>query len=298
MGNSATPENPSSNLALFTTLKRILRPLLRLLIARQVPYPWFMALVKSLYVEIAEAEFGFDQQPPSDSRITFLTGIHRKEVKRLREQHKQPDEPPPKSAHLGLQLVSRWCNTPEFLNDSGHPKALPRLKQKDGSPSFETLVESVSKDIRPRTILDEWLHQGIVECVGDDHIQLRTEAFIPREDVDEKIYFMGESLSSHIGACVHNVEGDSNPMLERFLYYDGLTRQDVAQLENQAKHLAMENLQQVNQAAAKIVNNRKNPPYTAGETFQIHFGVYFYYTPFSRCQSDEQTEPKTKISNQ
>ena len=67
-----------------TALNAILRPLVRHLIGRGWTYPALNALLKEAYV--AEAE-SYDDTPEevTHSRISLLTGIHRKDIKRLRE---------------------------------------------------------------------------------------------------------------------------------------------------------------------------------------------------------------------
>ena len=51
-----------------------------------VTFSSFVNLLKEVFVEVAEREFRLDGKPPSDSRINLLTGVHRKDVRRLRSQ--------------------------------------------------------------------------------------------------------------------------------------------------------------------------------------------------------------------
>ena len=98
--------------ALVQALRRLLQPLVRLLLRRQATYPFLASLLKSIYVELAEREFGIPGKAQTTSRVSLLTGIHRKDVKRLREQPANPDAPPG-NVSLGAQLVLRWTASPE-----------------------------------------------------------------------------------------------------------------------------------------------------------------------------------------
>lgn len=266
------PEHTSS--ALLSALRQLLRPLFKLLISHQITYPWFSSFIKSIYVDVAIRYFPVDGKVPNDSRVTFLTGVHRKDVRRLRQgKNKEKPEPMPEAVHLGGLLVSRWCGDPLFQNDSGHPMPLPRRLQKDQSPSFESLVASVSKDIRARAVLDEWLRLGMVTLSDQDFVYLHTEAFIPEKGFNEKAYYLGQNLESHIAACVHNLEGEQPAMMERSVYYDGLSSENIEELQQLAKQVSMDGLQAVNRLAIKLRKQRKTASNVTGK---INFGVYFY----------------------
>ena len=57
---------------------------MRALIAQGVTAPALYRLLKRLYVEVAEREFRLDGERPTDSRISLLTGVHRRDVKAFR----------------------------------------------------------------------------------------------------------------------------------------------------------------------------------------------------------------------
>ena len=65
-------------------MRRLLRPLVRLLIERSIPLPFVTELLRGLYVEVAVKEFPVEGKRQTDSRVNLLTGVHRKDVKRLR----------------------------------------------------------------------------------------------------------------------------------------------------------------------------------------------------------------------
>ncbi|MGB9093042.1 MAG: DUF6502 family protein, partial [Gallionella sp.] len=169
-------------------IRYLLRPLVRLLLSHGISFPAFCDLVKSTYVKVSEAEFRLDAKPQTDSRISLLTGIHRREVNRLRSEAVAEIDLPQRASMSAL-LLTIWSGHPGYLDKQGMPIPLPRLASKGEGQSFEALVQSVSKDFRARVVLDEWLRQGIVTLDGDDRVHLSADAFVQPQDMAEKIYY-------------------------------------------------------------------------------------------------------------
>src|SRR5665647_545534 len=63
----------------------VLQPLARLMIDQGLQLPSMLELLKKALVNEAASAFGLADKGSSDTRIALLTGVHRKDVKRLRE---------------------------------------------------------------------------------------------------------------------------------------------------------------------------------------------------------------------
>jgi len=263
--------------SLVRALRRLLRPLVRLLLAHQITYPFLAKLLKAVYVEVAEVELSIPDRPQTISRLSLLTGIHRKDVKRMREEPIENDAPPP-VVSLGAQLVARWTAVDAFLDDEVRPRPLARLPGGANEPTFDDLVASVSKDIRARAVLDEWLRLGIVHIDDEDRVRLNTEAFVPESGFDEKAHFFGRNLHDHIATSAHNLMGAGPPLLERSVYYDELTPASVDELAQLAEKKGMEALQALNRRALALQNRDAGNP-DARE--RMNFGLYFHRADIS-----------------
>lgn len=274
-----------SHSALVQAVSRVLRPIISLLIARGMTYPYIAELIKGMYVDVAVNDFAIQNKVPTDSRVSLLTGVHRKEVRRLRTAKTAPERPP-ESVSLGMQLVAHWLADPEYLNSDGRPKAVPRSKH-GGHPSFESLVEHISHgDLRARSVLDELERLGIVECSEDDHIRLRVEGFVPDTGFEEKAYYFGRIVSNHVETAVHNLTPGTNPLLDRAVFYDGLLEEDIDELSSMCKELGVGALKSINNRAMKM--KRMAAKSTANKQ-RFCFGVFFQAAP-----SDNQTSADTK----
>ncbi len=273
-------ETPSSSMggpptALLRAVRRLLGPLVRLLLEHQVTYPVLTGLLKSVYVEEAERAFAIPGRPQTISRISLLTGIHRKDVKRL--QAEAPEETrAPTNVSLGAQLVLRWTAEPVYLDRDGRPKPLARRGGDADGTSFEGLVESVTQDIRPRAVLDEWLRLGVATLDDDDRVHLATDAFVPVHGFEEKAYFLGRNLHDHLAAARHNLAGETPPLFERSVYYARLRPESVEALEALAEEAGREALGRVNRRARALQREDAARPEA---THRMTFGAYFFREP-------------------
>ena len=102
--------------ALVKAVTLLCKPLIRLLIEKGVTFPQFRELMKALYVDVARETFTENGNQPSDSRIFVLTGVHRKDIKRIREQAEIPEQSVSNGASLNGEIVARWTSMPEYLD--------------------------------------------------------------------------------------------------------------------------------------------------------------------------------------
>jgi hypothetical protein len=265
--------------ALLSAIHRVLSPVVRVMLAHEITLPMAIELLKRVFVEVAERDFRLDKKGSTDSRISLITGVHRKDVKRLRElSHVEADLPPKVS--LSAQIVATWITDQQWLDEKGSPRPLARLARHGNGISFETLVASISQDIRPRSVLDEWLRLGVVHINADDEVVLTSNAFIPKDGVEEKLAYYGHNLGDHAAAAADNVLGTPRPWFERSVHHVSLTESQVEQLRLRAAELGMQLLTELHTMAGKPADGGE-----AGKRFTC--GVYFY-------SADNQDTPAEK----
>lgn len=245
-------------------VRRLLRPLARSFIARGLTLPIVLNLLKQAMVQVVE-EMPMQEKRQTDSRISLITGVHRKDVRTIRESG---------SVKLGVstlnaRTIAEWTANPKFL----HPDGTPAVLAKTGSGSFEDLVASVSKDIRPRTLLDEWLSRGIVSIVEGNKIAVSIQDYSPSHSEEEMLHFFGENLADHIETATHNMEHPSDRLFERAAYSDGLSAGSIEKLEDVARDMAMSSLLEINKMAFKLAQQDKSKK---DAKHRFRFGAYFY----------------------
>lgn len=283
------PAQPPPPQALLKPLARLLRPLVRLLIRSGVTFPVIADLLRGLYVDVAARDLLADPKAQTDSRISLLTGVHRKEIRRLRTQAPAPAETPA-VVTLGSQIIARWLGAPPYADADG-PLPLPRTARTAGEASFEGLVESVTKDVRARSVLDDWLGQEIVSLDQAGRVRLNTAAFIPRPGGEEQLFYFARNLHDHIAAAAANVAtAGPAPFFDRSMHYDRLRPETVAQLEVTARDAAQQLLTDVNRIALAMAeaDDKVAADEKAGSLRRINLGVYVYVED---DPIDEETAP-------
>lgn len=291
MPESENPQLPehgaagSASPTLVRALRHVLRPLVRLMLARGLNYPYLAELLKGLFVEVADKEFQLGEKASTDSRVSLLSGVHRKDVSRLRAVLATDDDIESRVVSLGAQLVARWLGSSEYVDGQGKAQPLPRYASEGGDCSFEALVASVSSDIRSRVVLDEWLRLGVVHLDDEHRVCLNTEAFVPTKGFDEKVFYFGHNLHDHAAAAVSNLLGAQGaggkalaPFMERSVYYDELSPDSITRLAEQSRALGMETLLAMNKTAleAEAKDQSESP---GGPRQRMTFGIYFYSEP-------------------
>lgn len=260
--------------ALVRALRRLLRPLVRLLIREGMTFPALSALLKEVYVSVGERDYAPADGRQTDSRISLITGVHRKDVRRLRAGRGDETPGPTAALSLSAQIIALWAGSPDFSDGAGRPRPLARFAEE--GPSFESLVTRVSKDIRPRAVLDDWLERGLAHYDAQGQVVLTEAALVPRENLAELAFFLGRNLHDHIAACDHNLVDDELPFIERAVYYDRLTSDAAARLGSLAHDLGMTALLALNREANALAEQREGAP---NSNHRMSFGVYFYATP-------------------
>lgn len=257
---------------LLAALKRLLRPLVRLAIARGLTYPALSELLKGLFVEVAEHDFALAGKAQTDSRLTLLTGVHRKDVKRLREgPARSMVARTPRNVSLGAQIAAAWSTRGGYVDADGVPLPLPKSASDGSEPSFESLVTSVSKDIRPRAVLDEWIRLGVVSIDDEGRVHLDSAAFVPGSGFEEMSFYLGQNIHDHIAAIDHNLASGAERFLERCVHYDHVAPESLPELARLAEVHGMK--------ALRAVNARAGSPQTRGGNWRMNFGIYFFAEP-------------------
>jgi len=263
--------------ALVKAVTLLCKPLIRLLIEKGVTFPQFRELMKTLYVDVANEHFSLDNKQSSDSRIFVLTGVHRKDIKRIRELAEQDEQPITSSASLSGEIVARWTSMAEYLDEKGKPRQLLRT-EKDNQPGFDQLVSSVSKDIRPKVVLDEWLRLNMVSIKGD-YVALSRSAFVSNKEFNDMAYYLGHNVHDHLASCVNNILVNDDPMIERSVYYASLTEKSVNKLRSIANKKGNELLQYLNKQAIKLYDADK---LKEDANYRMRLGVYWFQAPLKK----------------
>ncbi len=244
---------------------------MRLLIRSDITFPVLADLLRTLFVEVAAVDLDPGERARTDSRISLLTGIHRKELRRQREQAGATAEPAVVTLHSSI--IARWLGDRAYADPEGRPLPLPRTGP---APSFEALVANLTRDVRSRAVLDEWLAQGTAALDANGRVVLHAPAFLPQADDEARLFYFARNLHDHAAAATANILSVAPaPFLERSVHYDKLGPEAAAAMEQHAREVAGNALLEVNRAALALADADD----ASGEkrrTRRVNFGIYLY----------------------
>jgi len=272
----------SRNSIVEATVLRVMRPLVGLLVRHGVTYPAFAAALKGVFLDAASDELRARAMAQTDSAVSLLSGVHRRDVRTL-TRAPQRATPAPRShgAPLSLagEVVARWLSDAAWVDRRRRPRTLQRTE-------FDALVASVSSDVRGRAMLDELLRLGVAS-EGADGIALVAGGFAPRQGFSEMADLFAANLADHAAAASANLQGEAN-FLEQAMYVDRLTAESVQRLQRAAVRAWAKALPPVlaeAQACSEADSGKAVAAATAAKVGQagaaapgqrVRFGVYFY----------------------
>jgi Family of unknown function (DUF6502) len=290
-GNALATEAFGSDHA-TQAVETLLHPIAQLMVGHSVQFGEITEILKKALVEAALKSYGGAENTLTDSRISILTGVHRKDVRRLREEPLQKIAVKQHTPLMSVaaQVVARWISEPTYLTTHNKARPLARTPRyaKPGEPDFTTLVSEVSSDVGARAVLDELQRLGIINSVDEAHVQLQDNAFIPQEGLGETFHFLASNVSDHLATAVHNLQLDrvGDVMLEQSAFSQNLSDDDAAELEQTARILWANALQQFLQKATVAEQRSSKKP---NATRRVRYGVYFHI-------ADMPLEPTSKAT--
>lgn len=256
-------------------LAQVMRPVIRLMLDSGIDYTRFAAELKSLFVEEALAQIQSSGQATTDSAISLLSGVHRKDVRHWRVTGRLA--PPARGIAVSAQVFARWTAYPPYATRQGKPKPLPRTGPE---PSFETLVRSVTQDVHPFTVLQELIRLGIanVEVQRDREMVVPAHAeFVPPAGSREALDLLAANLADHATAAVSNVLG-GKATLEQSVFAAGITPASAQRLDELARTLWNRARAEMVEEATRLYEADRE---SADALHRVRFGGYFWSGPWT-----------------
>ncbi|MGH7818676.1 MAG: DUF6502 family protein [Candidatus Binatia bacterium] len=272
---------------LVRALAEASRPFVRRLLALGVPFGRVEAHLRALFVEIAEKEFRLPGGRQTDSRISLLTGINRKEVRRIRSAAGESEAPRAFAMNRATSLVGRWLGDPQATDREGRPLPIPYLGER--GPSFVKLARDVTGDIAPRVLLDELIHSGVAELREGDVVALTGDSYVPKLASDEELEILAEDPAELVETMLRNIlAAGGERWLQRKVYYDNLGADAAPAIRAEMRREGERFIRRINERLARYDRDR-NPDAPGGARHYASLGVYFFEE--SRAKSATAAAP-------
>lgn len=188
-------------------LRRLLKPLVRLLISQGMSHAELSEAAKDAYVEMA-IRYGEGGKKVNQSQIAILTGLTRKEVKNVIDRALESESTPSKPSRPS-RVLTGWYNDPDYTGPYGIPMELPYDSQSEDTSCFVQLVRTYSGDMAPRQMLNELLRSGCVIEVGEGRYKAVKRDYQHRQLSPELINRLGELGYRVFSTAATNIDNET-----------------------------------------------------------------------------------------
>ena len=212
----------------------VMRPIVRILLRYGIGYREFVEVAKTAYVDVASTDFGLRGRPTNISRVAVMTGLTRKEVKRLRDKIESGDSRISVKTTPLADVLHHWHAQEEFTDSSGRPVVLPFS---GAERSFSSLVKKFGGDIPAGAMRTELARVGAIVESANGELEVVDRVVVPKSDHDGLIAVLVHGAY----ALLSNIENNSDPknandqMANRFAYTQAVTSDRTSQIRRIAK---------------------------------------------------------------
>lgn len=276
-------------------MRKILRPLVRLLLRNGVAFADFSNVARRTFVEVASEDFDIPGRKQSVSRVSVLTGINRKEVKRLLEEPAGQSKDR-KENNRAARVVGGWMRDKEFHNTEEKPQDLSWGSGGVTEGSFEALVKRYSGDMTARAILDELARVGAVSLnENKDTVSLVARGYVPASSGEELLRLSGDSIYDLLSTIDHNFLTEDTTRFQLKVDYDNVPANGVELFRSLSKEKATELLTYLNQFLS--TQDRTINPAVEGEgRYRTGLGIYYFEEPIEEAAEDQTDHSTAKAT--
>jgi hypothetical protein len=198
---ATTPSRP-----IVSACRLWLRPVARWLLRSGVTWKEFAELTREVFVDTATEEFGLRGRPTNVSRVALLTGLARREVRRIRSATRaSAPTTAADSLNHASRVLSGWHLDADFLDAGGRPRVLP-------AADFAVLLRRYAGDIPATALVKELVKSGSVEKLADGACRALRRYYMPRQMDGLAVERAGSVLADIATTIEHNLSrGERDP---------------------------------------------------------------------------------------
>ena len=228
------PDNVKKVLA--SAIRRLLRPLVRIMLREGFTYSHFAAIAQMAFVDCAAKDFVGKGSKSSSSSVSALTGISARDLQSIVNDQEQFEAIEDVGAANPFALVLHgWHNDRDYVGPYGFPVDIPF----SGSPvSLTALTARHAPGVSPHVVLQELKRIKAVTEVGANIWKPLVQEYIEPTLSPENIQRMAGLVESLLSTVEKNTrrDRDGNELFERTMIVDSpLTRKQFAALQSYLK---------------------------------------------------------------
>jgi hypothetical protein len=207
---------------LIFSFRKILKPLVRILLRAGVPYLEFREVVKGAYVEAAVRDgIRGHNGPLTRAILADHTGIPLADVNRFIDDPSVLAPPEATNQATITELLHIWCTDSHYIGPYGLPLELD-LDETPGR-NLTTLIYKADPTANPRVVLRDMVEYGIVKPAGPKHYRPMARVNISNDLMSpQALDYFGRTMTNLASTLAHNYgTPGAPPRLERSVVADG-----------------------------------------------------------------------------
>jgi len=249
---------------------RLLQPLVRVLLRHGMAYGTFAELARKAYVEEGFSHITGSGRRATISNVSALTGLTRKETKRLLELNTHDGHDSDQRYNRAIRVVSGWLADPRFHGDGGEPAEIPL----EGENSFATLVKDYSGDIPPAAMLGVLETSHTVSREGN-RVRLQERAYMPSQTPVERIHILGRDPGALISTISHNLTAEKPARVFQRKVSNPAVRADaLPEFRDMSNRKSQELLEEYHRWLSAHEVDADNP--AAGKPHYVTVGIHYF----------------------
>jgi len=260
---------------ILDALLTALRPIARALLRAGIGFREFDEIAKTAFVDVATKDYGLRGRPTNISRVAVMTGLTRKEVRRLRDKSAAGQGTTVVRATPMATILHRWYTEPEFLDSTGKPAELAF----DGSgATFSALVRKYGGDIPPGAMRTELKRIGAVEETERGTLKAVKRSAIAQNVEDRLVTGLAGILYPAALTVAHNTSDQGDPWVQRVVFTEDVRDEDVVRIRRIGSDRLVEFTESMDDlfAAYEALYDKDKPDEPRGERKVAGIGVFYF----------------------
>jgi len=282
--SSHVPSEDPLKEATFTALKRVLEPLLELMLDAGITVQEFNNTARHSAVRVATRRVVKETGRESKARVAIITGIPRSEVTKILNS-RDSTQKVKRSQHPARRVLAAWFDNPHFAAPNGEPAILPIFGKRR---SFEALVERFGSGMPVRAMLDELTQIDAVERLEDQRIRAKSRVPILTGLTSRSIAAIGERGKDLLDTLTYNVRHTNQPLFEATALIDDIDMDMVSLIRREIKEQGTSFIN----GATSLLNRsqRKQSQKALKSRINFRLGVTVYYFQDQYPESKESAK--------
>jgi hypothetical protein len=208
---------------LIFSFRKILKPMIRILLRAGVPYLEFREVLKGAYVEAAVRDgIRGHQGPLTRTLVSDYTQVPLADVNRFIDDARLLAPPDSTNAVVISEVVHIWSTEQEYLGPYGLPLELD-LEQTAGK-NLSVLIHRADPTANPRAVLRDMIDWGIVKPIGSRYFRVTARSMMFGDIMTpQALEYFGAAITDLANTILYNMRVEApNRRIQRSVVADEL----------------------------------------------------------------------------